>query len=709
MAPIVRNATTDAVDNTPTVSPAKPGGLTTGDLLVCFQSSDSDGSLASMTAPDGGWIQLVGFGTSPCAYVKVWRKIATTADVAKTTFGFPDHTGANCVAALLAIQAGTFNAGNPTGDVQSAFSSTNANNHPAPSVAGVAGGLLLTGHTGNSSGTERVYTQVPSGMTEVAQDYTSYVPLVVYKQDLTVTGPTGTKTAGLFTGNIDWNAVALVINGGVAITATVGLVQTPTLSAGAVGSGAVRLVQTPTIGVVAGRNATVGLTQTPTITLNSRLILQQATFGLTQLPLISVTSRTIHFPPVVLTQTATLEIFGRLFRPPVIRTVYPYPAPEYPFRLIAQNILTGEIVDWDLPVQDDFEYEHQLSGPTIMKGSFRPEIQSIQELNLDGYAYYLHVEVSGEVRASAILLPPQYDDESGLVFTAEGFSSAPHYMIYQGQLSDIDLDPLDVVRNIWNYVQSQPESNYGVTVSNTTSPTKLGEGATTEDIEGSDGTVTTREVAAKPYELVWWEAVNCGQEIDTLLKLTPADYKERVAWNENKTDVLFYVDLGYPRLGQARSDLLFNEENIHELVPIEEDPDTYASEVIVVGAGEGIDTIRGYASMPYGGRVRKSVVITDKTVKDTQRANALAAEELGIRRGRTFEVSEITISAHHPNASIGSYDVGDDIVVSVDVPWLVTTITAWYRIMSMRYRPAGRHVVLELKRTESFRDPSVGR
>ena len=707
MAPIVRSSSTDAVDNVPTVSPAKPSGLAVGDLLICFQESDNDGSLASMTAPDGVWAEIVGFGNTPCAYFKIWRKIATSGDVAKTTFGFPDHTGANCVAVLLAIQAGTFNAANPIADVQSAFSSTNASNIPAPPAAGVAGGLLLTGHGGNSAGTQRVFTATPSGMTEVNQDFTSYVPLVVYKQDLSVTGSTGTKTAGLFSGSIDWNAVSLVINGGAATPATVTLRQNPTIGAAATASGAVRLVQTPTIGVVAGRNGTVGLVQTPVITLNSRLSLQQTSVELTQLPRITVTSTTIHFPTVRLTQTATFEIYGRLYRPPVLRTIYPYPTPEYPFRLIAQNILTGDIVDWDLPVQDDFEYEHRLSGPTIMKGSFRPEIKSVQELNLDGYAYYLHVEVSGEVRASAILLPPQYDEESGLVFTAEGFSAAPHYTIYQGQLSDIDLDPLDVVRNIWNYVQSQPESNYGVTVSNTTSPTKLGEGATTEDVVGADDTVTTREIAAKPYEILWWEAVNCGQEIDNLLKLTPADYRERVEWNSNKTDVLFYVDLGYPRLGQARSNPIFNEENIEELVPIEEDPETYASEVIVIGAGEGLDTIRGYSSMPFGGRVRKSVVITDKSVKDKQRANALAAEELGLRRGRKFEITEITINAFHANARMGEYDVGDDILVSVDVPWLMTTISAWYRIMSMRYRPAGGHIVLGLKRTESFRNPTA--
>ena len=125
------------------------------------------------------------------------------------------------------------------------------------------------------------------------------------------------------------------------------------------------------------------------------------------------------------------------------------------------------------------------------------------------------------------------------------------------------------------------------------SPVRLGEPATTETTvtDNGDGTTTTtiRDIPAKPYELVWWNATNCGEEIDKLAGQTPFDYIERHAWNSDKTDVLHYFDMGYPRLGVQKPDLLFNEENILEVVPIQEDEDSYASAVLVVGAGEGAE------------------------------------------------------------------------------------------------------------------------
>ena len=137
--------------------------------------------------------------------------------------------------------------------------------------------------------------------------------------------------------------------------------------------------------------------------------------------------------------------------------------------------------------------------------------------------------------------------------------------------------------------------------------------------------------------------------------------------NEDVARMIPYF-MGYPRLGVQKPDLLFNEENILEVVPIQEDEDSYASAVLVVGAGEGADTVRGYAAQAFGDRVRKEVVITDKTITTAERANARALTELSIRRGRAFEISEIVINAYHTNAPIGSYRVGDDIRIQVDIP-----------------------------------------
>jgi hypothetical protein len=495
----------------------------------------------------------------------------------------------------------------------------------------------------------------------------------------------------------------------VAATGSVGLLAAASLGAsGSVRrSGSVALTVLPRTTVIPGQAASLVLTQTPSIAVNGRVSLRAASIGIVQTPTISIAALRTQFPIVQLVAEVWISPRGGSYKVPVLRTVYPYPAAPHNFQLAAQNILTGEWVDWELPVSEDFEYTRQLSGPTVMQGAFKPEILSVQELGLEGYGHYLHVIIDDEVRASAILLPPQYSDSS-MQFSAEGFAAAPHYVVWESDLSSTSIDPLSVVRSIWNHVQSQPQSNYGVQVANTTSVKRLGEAARTETTTNQDGSTTTRDIEAKPYELKWWDAVNCGAEIDTLSGQTPFDYRERVAWNQNRTDVLFYLDLGYPRLGSPKPDLLFDEDNILEVVPIQEPEDAYASAVLVIGAGDGSDTIRGYASQASPTRVRKTHVITDKTITTTQRANAVAAQELGIRRARAFEVSEIVVAANHPNAPLGSYDIGDDISVSVWVPWLGYTYRSWYRVTSINFKPSQDRLRLGLARSDSFSYPQAG-
>ena len=422
-------------------------------------------------------------------------------------------------------------------------------------------------------------------------------------------------------------------------------------------------------------------------------------------PNLTFISQQTSFAGLLLQALAVLRAGALPYRRPVLRTEYQYPPEDHPFRLIAQRILDGEIVEWELPVSEDFEYVEQLSGPVVMSGSFAPEMIQVQELGLDGYAYWLHVEINQQIRASAILLPPQYQ-ENTMSFSAEGVSAVPHFHYYGGVYRQIQVDPFSVVRTLWNYIQSQAQSDLGVVVSNNSSPVRIGEPATTETTTNDDGTTTTREIEAKPYELLWWEASNIGQEIDTLSDQTPFDYVERHQWNADRTDVLHFLDLGYPRLGSVRRELLFNEENILEVVPVQELEDAYASSVLVVGAGDGEDTIRGYAAQPFGDRVRRQIVITDKTITTVERANARALSELAFRRGRTFEASEIVIDAFHPNAPIGSYGVGDDIQVQLEIPWLMQLHTAWYRITSINNKPSSDKIRLGIARSDTLLDTS---
>jgi hypothetical protein len=570
--------------------------------------------------------------------------------------------------------------------------------------------------------------------------------------------------------------VSMVVNSTIDIAenrhlGTVSLTATSTFSAKSENFGNILLTVIPTIAVLSQIKERVALVAVATMTIQGPIY--------------------VAVSAVQLSVAARIHVVGRRQKAPIYRTNFPYPPLPHGFRVIAQKILTGEIIDWELPVSDDFEYTRQLSGPTLIKGSFKPEIESVQQLNLDGYAVMFHVEIDNIIRASGIMLPPQYS-ESALNFTCEGVAAIPHYAQWEDTFSGINIDAFDIVRSIWSHVQAHPNLDLDVTLPNHLAGRTFGDPSAIEVLDSSNNVIATfietpRLRAARlildrlsavnptlpinedwtwdgmpevvgewnddlladfeangpaesedptapneitwltklvsdfdglvpegsetrlkdpePYELQWYNGTNCGEEFDKLAGDTPFDYIEHSGWNAAKTDVEFFLDLGFPRLGTQRTDLLFNEDNLLEVIPAQEGEDTYASAVLVVGAGEGAATIRGYAAQNFGERVGKTVVITDKSITTTERANAVAVQELGIRRGKTFEIDEVVVQANHQNAPLGSYDVGDDIQVEVFVPWLSYLHRDWYRITSITFQPTRDHVRLGIQRSSSFRYP----
>lgn len=250
MAPTVRSVSSGGGDNAVTVAPAKPSGLAVGDLLLAFQESDADGDLASMTAPSG--FTALGAGVTPNGSTnipacKLWRKVATSTDVAASTFSFPDAGGANCSVVLVAITAGTFDATTPTGTpVFSSQGNASGTSITAPAVSpGVVGALLLTGHMPDTGGTLRSFSAAPSGMTLVAESTagsSTYTRIGVYSQTLASTAATGTKAATLSGTMNGWGTVSVLVNplSGTTFTRAGGA------AAAAIGSGSVTVAHATT-------------------------------------------------------------------------------------------------------------------------------------------------------------------------------------------------------------------------------------------------------------------------------------------------------------------------------------------------------------------------------------------------------------------------------------------------------------------------------
>lgn len=204
--------------------------------------------------------------------------------------------------------------------------------------------------------------------------------------------------------------------------------------------------------------------------------------------------------------------------------------------------------------------------------------------------------------------------------------------------------------------------------------------------------------AAQPYVLAAWMNQDLGQEFDKLAEETPFEYVTAHTWERDGT-ILHRLRLGYPRIGRRRPDLRFMVgENVTEMPPVEYASDEYASEVLLLGAGEGRAMVRARAYGRPTGKLRRVQAVERKEVRDVEAAKRLGAIEVRYRSGEPDIGEEIRIR-DHPNARLGSYDVGDEILVQVPTGWS-SGRDIWVRILAITIRPEDGLTSLSVTRSE---------
>lgn len=84
------------ISNSSSINPAKPTGLTVGDLMIAHIAvNDEDTNNGSVTSPGGSWSLLISQvnSNSGMAGTVVFYKIATSGDVAASNFAFTNASG----------------------------------------------------------------------------------------------------------------------------------------------------------------------------------------------------------------------------------------------------------------------------------------------------------------------------------------------------------------------------------------------------------------------------------------------------------------------------------------------------------------------------------------------------------------------------------------------------------------------------------------
>lgn len=394
--------------------------------------------------------------------------------------------------------------------------------------------------------------------------------------------------------------------------------------------------------------------------------------------------------------TGTLKRAGATFS--AVRTPRPMPASRP--RLLAQSILTGKWISMGLPVTDP-TITWNLSAATRISGTFKPEVSELSDAGLEPWATWIYLEEDREIRAAGILQPTSVSHDGTLALEAVGPHGYAQRIPYRDRYSGIRVDPADVVRMLWAHIQGFPRGNLGVSVVGNTQVLK---GTEPRDVSFVTGEGEQVEFVAGPYTLDYWQNTMIGREIESLATETPFDFWEEAYWTTPaRTAVAKRILIAFPQAGDRRFDLRFVEgENIIESADIEEPGDAYADTVYVAGKGEGVDQIAGSAMHFVGNRLRLPAVLTDKSIESNTRAKAVAGDELSARRAAMIEVPEIVIDARHRNAPLGSFSLGDEILISVRYPYL-GQVAAWHRIITIQYLPLVDRAVLSLTRRGEFR------
>lgn len=403
------------------------------------------------------------------------------------------------------------------------------------------------------------------------------------------------------------------------------------------------------------------------------------------------------------------------------------------------NIQTGEWLHRELPLRD-VQITDTLSGAGGITATLDPDLASLKTASgvpiLDELSTLIVAEADGVIRSAAILMNSDLVG-STLSLDCTGFSARVAGEILQNSITysanaslsagGHGVDPLDVVRAMWTQFQSDPKANLGVVLDTTSSTYRLGSFANVQAPQKStsnpDGSTDPKEVGEDVeinrvwgnsdtlpkaasgktltwhYELNWFDQVDIGSKVDELSKQAPFDYREQAEWADADHEaVTLRLRLGAPRLGTRRTNLVFAEgENISQVVAERRSGDDYANFIYALGAGEGQAQIRTTASK-NDGRLRKTAVFVDQSITTVAALQAAAKEELA-RLSTLENITSFTIR-DHPNARIGSFDVGDDILVQRRTGW--GPIKLWVRITSASLTPETGDIAITCSRSDRF-------
>lgn len=368
------------------------------------------------------------------------------------------------------------------------------------------------------------------------------------------------------------------------------------------------------------------------------------------------------------------------------------------------NIIVRELVGAEPKVV------RTLSGPSSIELSLHPSDPSVQIPNGNGpiqfkpFGHIIHAlktDYLGTERvwASGIVQPSDIDPETGVLkLRAEGFSNYPKGLPWLENWNPIAVDPFEIVSRIWTHIQSFSNGNLGVQVYPSSSGTQMlpGFSFNNEEFVQEFFAIFIREI----------DRQDCGDYINRLARDIPFDYAEESQWNSSRTRIDKFIHLGYPKLGITQSALTFRmNENVLQTSKKQEIEQNWFSDISLKGyfPGKEYSVQLGNADP---NRLRRVMDELDLNINSQERAAAWAHRKL-VRRNAPAYFESIIIDPYHPNAPMGTFDIGDTIRVQGPAPW-VGSIDQDHKVMAMAWDESKNVVQLNLMAESAFNyDPIV--
>lgn len=328
-------------------------------------------------------------------------------------------------------------------------------------------------------------------------------------------------------------------------------------------------------------------------------------------------------------------------------------------RFLLQEIPSGRIVHPSLRLSSVGSMT-QLSGPGSLECSI-PWADHIEQSlpTLRKWHYAIWAVEGGNVLGGGVVSEVSSDNDQ-IDLDCTGPTVVIRDTPWLGEdFAGIQVDPLDMVRKVFDHAQSFPNGDLGIQVDSTRSPVRVGEEERDVEFTTSDGEEVS--FTSGPFRLAWWSTDDMGKVLDDLAKDTPFDYMERTSFDK-RTGFSHRLELGYPKIG-ARKPSVQAVIGVNAAQPPPLDEADYFSGALFVGAGEGAKAAHGIDEDRNASGLRRIANVSDKRVT-SNRAAVNRARKL-ISTSRRLEFDQITL-ADHALSPFGEVRPGDIILVKGD-------------------------------------------